>query len=87
MSFLEHTNKEWQKLSSKEREELLRELAASIPGYQPTWWGGISFEALAGINDLDDLPGDLCGRLIIAITKDGFSIDENRRVEETLRRS
>ncbi len=85
MSFLEHIKKEWQKLSSKDREELLRGLAASTPCYQPTWWGGISFEALAGINDLDDLPGDLCGRLIIALTENGFSVDENRRVEAILK--
>ena len=83
MGSLEYAEQSWAKLSSDEREAFLGRLAKATPGYNSGYWGGISFEDLATAN-FDDLPSDLRGRLMMAVTEKGFSIKESRQVEKKL---
>lgn len=85
MGFIRRSHEEWQKLSPNARERLLKGLAKTTVGYCKSWWGGKSFSELAKVEDFDDLPGDLCGRLMLAVTDSGFSIKENRRVDRQMR--
>ena len=86
MSMLERVAWEWGALSPAAREKLLSELAATTNGYAADWWGGVPFGALSECNDFDSLPNDLCGRLMLAVTESGFSVDENARVQRLLER-
>jgi hypothetical protein len=68
----------WQGMSIPERETLLGELAEAIH-LKPGWWSGMTIEAIAQIPSFDSLPGDLRGRLFLAVTDDGFSVAEHER--------
>lgn len=74
----------WSKMTPAEREKFLGELEG-VSGRQPSWGGGLPVWALAQIGTLDDLPHDLRGRLIMAVTEHGFSTAEASRVEAMLR--
>lgn len=85
MGFLDHANRAWAALSPAERETLLSALASATPGYRAdTWWGGMPIGALRDGGDYDSLPADLQGRLLIALTDGGFSVEESQRVQSLL---
>lgn len=83
MGFAETGERLWQMMSVAERVKFLRSLAKAIKR-QPTWWGGRTIEVIADIPSFDNLPGDLRGRLFLAMKKDGFSIQELARTQKIL---
>lgn len=82
MGFAETGEHIWRAMSISERVGFLDRLASEI-NRKPEWWNGLTFEAIARISSYDDLPSDLRGRMIMAMTEDGFSIEELRK-EQTL---
>jgi len=80
MSFDETVKRNWQKMSIPERENFLDQLAVEMK-QGPHLWGGKSTEDLAQIHNTDDLPSELRGRLITAVTESGFSVAENKRAQ------
>jgi len=73
----------WNKMSIFERKDFLRKLEIAIDR-KTKWWGCQTVEALAQIGSFDDLPSDLWGRMIMAITKDGFLIKEYERTKKVM---
>jgi len=83
MGFEETGNRLWLKMSISDRVSFLRLLEKAIKR-EPKWWDGLTLEDIARIPSFDDLPSDLRGRLIMAITPERFSITEQKRVQEIL---
>jgi hypothetical protein len=67
-------NEKWEKLTIKEREQLITKLAGVIPGCEEVLWDGLSIETLSRTKDPDDLPSNVRGLLICALNDEGFSI-------------
>lgn len=66
------------------RRQLLSSLKSEIrrvwgERFSRTVWDGRSIMDLARIYNSDDLPGDLCGALLIACTGKGFSVAKYRK--------
>lgn len=80
MGFNEIGEKHWAALPSMERFNLLNDLADEIG--DPSW-AGETFD-VSQIPSFDDVPSDIRGRLILAMTDTGFSLQEYRRVAEKI---
>lgn len=73
MGFPEMGERLWQKMRISEREIFLAQLAEATHR-KPEWWDGMTSEAIARTSCFDDVPGDLRGTLMLAMTEEGFSI-------------
>ena len=76
MGAIESCRETWSKMTREERKELLMKL----------WWGDMSPRLLAAIDDYDNLPPQLRGKLIMAYTENGFSVTEYTRTEELIQK-
>lgn len=83
MGFGETGERLWKEMSISERVSFLKALARAIHR-QPTCWGGLTPEAVARIPSFDDLPSDLYGRLIMAMTEQGFSIEKQAETQKIM---
>jgi len=72
----------WRAMSISDRENFFDRLALEITGNsnrKSKWSNGLTLETIARISSYYDLPNDLRGWMNMAMTKDGFSIEELRR--------
>lgn len=79
MGFTDTGERLWRGMPIPERTSLLKDLAEAR--HQEPTWGGLSLEAVSQIRSFDDLPSELRGQLIMAMTEEGFSVMEKERVE------
>lgn len=75
MDFRDTCAERWRMMRVKERRELLEKLRESME-YYPALWKEEPIEVLANLPDFDILPSDLCGHLILALDKSGFSVEK-----------
>lgn len=80
MDFNEIGEKHWAAISSVERFTLLNDLAAEIGkhDFKPGWIDETF--VVAQIPSFDDVPSEIRGRLMLAMTDAGFDLQEYRRV-------
>ena len=83
MGFTETGERNWLVMSFQDRKDFLDKLAIAI-NRKPDWWNGRTTQSIARIFRFDDLPGDLRGRVIMAMTEDGFSIEEQARTQTVI---
>ena len=83
MGFAETGERLWGGMSISARVSFLKALSGAI-NRRPTWWGGLTPEAIARIPSFDDLPSDLRGRLIMAMAEDGFSIEKQAEAQKII---
>lgn len=76
-------DKHWSALSMFDRALLLNDLG--INGGNENYLAGKTIDQLIQY-DQDNLPGEVRGRLIMAVTDDGFSVKEYERVRDISRR-
>lgn len=78
MGFIEICERNWSGMNINEREDLLNLLMKQIPEQLKV---GLYVFRLARIPSFNDLPPEICGRLICAVTEKGFSVDEHNRIQ------
>lgn len=78
MSFLDMAELHWGKMRVGERELLLNALKEEMDTDEV--WDNEHVWVLANNPDFHSLPGSLCGHLMLALTKDGFSVEEFSRI-------
>lgn len=81
-SISETLNKHWSSLPIFDRAVLLWRLG--IDGKNEEYLGGKTMDTIIHSNQ-DGLPGEVRGRLLLAVTKDGFSLSEYERIRGLLR--
>jgi hypothetical protein len=81
MSVVDVVQETWRALTPDERRAILTGIQAISPAFNGA---GKSAAVLSYIDDADDLPADVFGRLILATTDIGFDLDEYRRTRSIL---
>jgi hypothetical protein len=76
MSIIESCENNWQALPPSERYALLEKIQQVSPKFDTE---GKGIRVLSFVDDYNDLPADIRGRLIFALTETGFDITEYTR--------
>ena len=83
MGFTEVGERFWREMPVAKRLKFLKALATAMH-LQPPYWGCLDLDTISHIPSFDDLPSDLRGRLIRAMTEKGFSIKQQAKSQRIL---
>lgn len=81
MGFASLAQRIWGEMSVNSRRSFLKDLK-EVTGHDDVFWEEKPpIEVLAHTPDLDSLPGDLCGVLLLSLTPSGFFVDKLKEFE------